>query len=288
MPDMTAQTNTLISWFQQYGIVLLIVGVVALLVFRGLRPWVHRVLVRVIHAQARAHDGESASLAEADRRVTTLETLLVRILRGLVILGVVAILLGVFDLWSMLTGLGLVLAALTLAGQSIILDYLMGILILVEGQYFNGDVVQVGTVEGTVEEVGLRRTVIRDVRGTLHSISNGTIRQSANLTRTYALAVVEIDGIADRDVETVIEVLNEVGADIAADPEYADRLLDTPAYSGTTRLSSAGATVRVSGRVRPDARVRVEQEIRRRVAAALAARGVELIRPGAWQPQARP
>ena len=224
-------------------------------------------------------------MAEADRRVTTLETLFVRILRGLVIVGIIAILLGIFDLWSMLTGLGLVLAALTLAGQSIILDYLMGILILVEGQYFNGDVVQVGTVEGTVEEVGLRRTVIRDVRGTLHSISNGTIRQSANLTRTYALAVVDIDGVADRDVETVIEVLNEVGAAIAADPEFADRLLDTPAYAGTTRLSSAGATVRLSGRVRPDARARIEQELRRRVAAAIAARGIELIRPGAWHPR---
>jgi small conductance mechanosensitive channel len=286
MPDMSSQTNALIAWFQQYGIVLLVVGVLALLVFRGLRPWVHRVLVRALHAQARASDGEGASLAEADRRVTTLETLLVRVLRGLVILGIIAILLGLFDLWSMLTGLGLVLAALTLAGQSIILDYLMGILILVEGQYFNGDVVQIGTVEGTVEEVGLRRTVIRDVRGTLHSISNGTIRQSANLTRTFALAVVEIDGVADRDVETVIEVLDEVGKGMAADPDFADMFLDTPGYSGTTRLTSAGATVRLSGRVRPDMRARIEQELRRRVAAALAARGVELIRPGAYQPRA--
>jgi small conductance mechanosensitive channel len=285
MPDMTSQTSTLIAWFQQYGIVLLLVGGVALLAFRGLRPWVHRILVQTLHAQARAQDGDAASLAEADRRVTTLETLLVRVLRGLVIIGFVAILFGVFDLWPILTGLGLVLAALTLAGQSIILDYLMGVLILVEGQYYNGDVVQVGTVEGTVEEVGLRRTVIRDVRGTLHSVSNGLIRQSANLTRTFALAVVEIDGVADRDVETVIDVLNAVGAAIAADPEYADVFLDTPGYSGTTRLTSAGATVRLSGRVRPDARPQVEQEIRRRVAAALAAGGVELIRPGAYQPR---
>ena len=107
MPDMSSQTNTLIAWFQQYGIVLLVVGVVALLVFRSLRPWVHRALVKTLHAQAQAQDGDGASLAEADRRVTTLETLLLRILRGLVILGIVAILLGVFDLWSMLTGLGL-------------------------------------------------------------------------------------------------------------------------------------------------------------------------------------
>jgi moderate conductance mechanosensitive channel len=283
MPDMSSQTNALIAWFQQYGIALLVVGLLALLAFRGLRPWVHRVLVKALHAQARAQDGSDASLAETDRRVTTLETLFVRILRALVVVGVIAIVMGLFDLWSVLTGLGLVLAALTLAGQSIILDYLMGILILVEGQYFNGDVVQIGTVEGTVEEVGLRRTVVRDIRGTLHSISNGTIRQSANLTRTYALAVVEIDGVADRDVEAVIEVLDQVGVEMAADAAYTDMFLDTPSYSGTTRLTSAGATVRLSGRVRPDVRARIEQDMRRRVAAALAARGVELIRPGAYQ-----
>jgi moderate conductance mechanosensitive channel len=243
-------------------------------------------LVRVMHAQARSMPEGEPSLGEIDRRVSTLETLMVRILRGLVAVGIIAILLGMFDLWSVLTGLGLVLAALTLAGQSIILDYLMGILILAEGQYFIGDVVQVGSVEGVVEEVGLRRTVIRDVRGTLHSISNGTIRQSANLTRTYALAVVEIDGVADRDVEAVIEALNEVGASIAVDPAFAEQFLDTPVYSGTTRLTSAGATLRLSGRVRPDWRARIEQEMRRRVAAALASRSVELIRPGAYGPRA--
>jgi small conductance mechanosensitive channel len=86
-----------------------------------------------------------------------------------VVAAAIAVVLAVFDLWSVLAGLGLVLAALTLAGQAIILDYLMGILILVEGQYFKGDVVQLGTIEGTVEEVGLRRTVVRDPSGTVHS-----------------------------------------------------------------------------------------------------------------------
>ena len=120
--------------------------------------------------------------------------------------------MALFDLWSVLAGLGIVIAAITLAGQSIVLDYLMGLLILVEGQYFKGDVVQIGTVEGTVEEVGLRRTLVRDARGVLHSISNGTVRASANLTRTYAVAMVNIDGVADRDLEAAIAVLEAVGA----------------------------------------------------------------------------
>src|SRR4029077_6843852 len=125
----------------------------------------------------------TAQLAETDRRVATLEDLFAKLLKFGVGLAIIFVLLGVFDLWSVLAGLGLVLAALTLAGQSIILDYLMGLLILTEGQYFKGDVVRLGGIEGTVEEVGLRRTIGRDVRGTVHSISNGEIRIASNLTR---------------------------------------------------------------------------------------------------------
>jgi small conductance mechanosensitive channel len=66
----------------------------------------------------------------------------------------------------------------------------MGTLILLEGQYYTGDTIAAAGVEGLVEEVGLRRTVIRDMSGTVHSISNGQIRTSSNLTRIHAMAVV--------------------------------------------------------------------------------------------------
>jgi small conductance mechanosensitive channel len=240
-------------------------------------------MVRLRHAQRAAVGDNPAAQWEIDRRIETIEDLITKVLRTAVIAGVVAVFLGIFDLWPALSGLGLVAAALTLAGQSIILDYLMGVLILLEAHYFKGDTVQIGGVEGVVEEVGLRRTLLRDMRGTLHSISNANIRQSANLTRTYAAATIEIDGVADKDVEALIAVLNEVGADLAADPQFADVFHDVPTYAGTTRLTATGATVRLRGRVRPDMRPIVEQEMRRRTAGVMAARGIELIRPGYQQ-----
>ena len=283
MPDLSASLGPLTSWLSAHAIGLVLVAVGLLFLFRGTRPLIHRLLVSAFRAQQLAVGGEPSHLAETNRRVETLEDLLSKFLRGLVVAAIVAVLLGVFDLWSVVAGLGIVIAALTLAGQSIILDYLMGILILVEGQYFKGDTVQIGTIEGVVEEVGLRRTLVRDVRGTLHSISNGLIRTSSNLTRTYAAATIEIDGVADRDVESVIEVMGVVGRDLSADLAIGPQLLAEPGYSGTTRLSASGATLRMSGKVRPESRALVEQEMRRRVAAALASRGIELIRPGAYR-----
>jgi hypothetical protein len=82
----------------------------------------------------------------------------------------------------------------------------------------------------------------------------------------------------------VIEVFDAVGIALSEDEAFAGKLLDTPGYAGTIRLSSAGATLRLSGRTQPAARAEVEAEMRRRVAAGLAARGIEPIRPGAYAP----
>jgi small conductance mechanosensitive channel len=279
VPDVSAQTDALVAWLTDNGIVLAVVAIGLLLVYRWTGPAIHRLLTRLLETQAKSLGGDAVATADVEKRVTTIEDLLRKVLKGSVVVTIVVVILGVFDLWSVLAGLGIVLAAITLAGQNIVLDYLMGILILVEGQYYKGDVVRINAVEGTVEEVGLRRTLVRDVRGTLHSISNGDIRTSANLTRTYAVALVAIDGVPDHALERAIAVLEQVGAELASDPAFEGTFLDTPGYSGTTALTAAGATIRISGRVQPDQRMRVEIEMRRRVAAAMAAEGIELIRP---------
>jgi small conductance mechanosensitive channel len=285
VPDLTIQTDALVAWLSSNGVTLAVVAIVLLLGYRWARPRIHRTLVSLIYAQASTLGEDSARRIEIDKRVATIEDLVVKLLRALVVFAIGAVILAAFDLWGIFSGLGLILAAITLAGQAIVLDYLMGVLILAEAQYFKGDVIRVSGIEGTVEEVGLRRTVIRDTRGTVHSISNGLIRSPSNLTRSYALAVVHIDGIADADVERAIAVLDQVGQAMAADPELGERFLDVPGYTATTKLSAYGATHTRSGRVPPEHRVPIEAEMRRRVAAGLAAAGVVPIRaPGGPTP----
>ena len=227
-----AAFQSVVSWLTANGVALAVVAIVVLVAFRLGRPAVHRVLVRVIRAQASTLGDTGASEAEVDRRISTIEDVLATLLKLLAIGAVIIVVFGAFDLWPILAGLGLVIAAITLAGQSIVLDYLMGILILVEGQYFKGDFIRVGGIEGTVEELGLRRTVVRDNRGTLHSISNGEIRIAANLTRTYAVAMVHIEGIGESDVERAIEVLNQVGDELEADPCLERPTARSPSLSG--------------------------------------------------------
>ena len=265
----------MIDWFEAHGLALLFWAILLLLVYRFARPLIHRLLVGVFRAQEATLGSEDAQKTELDKRVKTLEDLLSKALRLGVIVAGILVVIGLFDLWPIFAGLGLLAAALTLAGQSIVLDYLMGFLILVEGQYYVGDVVNLGGVEGTVEEVGFRRTTLRDSSGTVHSVSNGLIRTSANLTRIYASAVVDIQGIRDADIERAIAAMSQVGVDLAADPEWSPRLLAPPGQPIAFAFTDLGATVRMSCRVVPEDRWRVAAEVRKRIATAFTEAGIQ-------------
>jgi len=265
----------MLAWLESHGLAVLFWAIALALVYRFSRPLIHRLLLGVFRVQEVTLGTEEAQKNELEKRVKTLEDLLSKALRVGVIVAGVLVLIGLFDLWPVFAGLGILAAALTLAGQSIVLDYLMGVLILVEGQYYIGDVVNIGGVEGTVEEIGFRRTTIRDTSGTVHSISNGEIRTSANLTRTYASAVAEIVGIRDADVDRAIEVMQRVGADLAADPEWSPRLLAPPSQPVVFASTDLGATIRMSTRVVPEDRWRVAAEVRKRIATAFAEAGIQ-------------
>jgi moderate conductance mechanosensitive channel len=263
------------DWLLAHGLAILFWAILLFLLFRFARPLIHRLLVGVVRGQELALGSDEAQRNELDKRVKTLEDLLAKALRIGVIVAGILVVFSVFEVWPVLTGVGIFAAAITLAGQSIVLDYLMGILILVEGQYYVGDVVNVGGIEGTVEEIGFRRTTLRDTSGTVHSISNGEIRTSANLTRVYASAVVDIQGINDADVERAIAAMSQVGEALAQDPDWSPRLLAPPGQPIAFAFTDLGATIRMSCRVIPEDRWRVAAEVRKRIATAFTEAGIE-------------
>jgi len=258
-------------------------GIVLVVGYRLARPLVHRATVRVMRSTAAHVDDDLAELsaAEAEKRAATIEDLVSKLLRGSIVVLGFLIVLALFDLFPVIAGLGIVLAAITLAGQAIVLDYLMGILILVEGQYFIGDWISVGGVEGSVEEITLRRTVIRDATGTVHSVSNGVIRTSSNLTRLYAGLAVDVVVPYDTDIDRASAVVGQVGREMFQDPEWQGRLLDAPKLIRVGPLGDLGVTLKVGGRVRAADRWEAPGEFRRRLLAAFNAEGIEIARRGA-------
>ena len=276
MPEVSDQTNQLIHFVETSAFALLVITIVAFVAFRAVRPIVHRAVVGRLERRRGEGGEEELTVEETRKRVETVEGLVSKSLKFLIIVLFVLVVLTVFDLLPVIAGLSLVLAALTVAGQDVIRDYIMGVLILIEGPYFQGDWIQVAGVEGTVEDIGLRRTVLRDQTGTVHSVSNGGIRVASNLTRVYARMVVDVTVAFGTDLERATAVINKVGREMAEDPEWGPRLLETPALFRVGAFTELGVPLRVGGRVHAQDRFSAPGELRRRLLAAFQQNRIEI------------
>lgn len=284
MPTTTPDLSGLTAFLQERGLPLLVILVLTLVAFRAVRPVAHRLITRALERRAARRaadtdaDPEVAALVaeESLKRVTTLEDLVATILKVTVAIVAILVVLTIFDLLPVIAGLGLIAVALTLAGQSIVLDYLMGILIVLEGPYYKGDWIQIAGVEGEVEEVGMRRTVIRDSSGTVHSVSNGETRIASNLTRIFARMLVDVTVAYDTDIDRATAIVNEVGAAMLKDEAWTGHLLEAPYLLRVDALGELGMTLRVVGKVRASDRFVAPGELRKRLLAAFQANGIEI------------
>jgi small conductance mechanosensitive channel len=173
--------------------------------------------------------------------------------------------------------------AVVFATRDVVLDYVMGFLILVEGPYFKGDYVAVGGhpgTEGVVEEIGLRRTVLRDPTGASNAVSNGLIRLSTNLTRLYSVAVVDLHVLHADDLDAALATMTRVAGELRADDAWSPSFpADTPANVSVTGIGVDGASVRLQQQVHAGAQGDVASELRRRLVAAMASASIST---GRW------
>jgi len=271
-------TSALLEWLQNNLLTLVIVAAILIATYHYSGPLVHKLVRRTLGATEGDFTGSGVDDVELEKRSATIETLATSLLRIAIISVGVFILAGLTGGGWILVLIALFLAGMAIAGQSIVLDYLMGILIIIEGQFFQGDNIELGSPnwKGTVESVGLRRTVVRDVDGTVYSISNGELRMVANRTRIYAAAEVRVKGIGQGDLRRTIAIMERVGQEVAADPQFADAIIEPSSLRFVDESDELGHIAVMRGKVVAADRWRVATEIRVRLDEALTAEGIEL------------
>lgn len=277
---MDVDTNHLQQWFSQNILLILVFGGALIVLYAYSGRIVPLVVRRTLRATDHDISGSGVEDAELAKRASTIEALATTLIRVSIIgLGVLFV-VGITGTWGILTAVGLFLAAVALAGQAIVMDYLMGVLIILEAQFFKGDNIELGSLpwNGTVEQVGLRRTVVRGSDGTVYSISNGELRLVANRTRIYASAEVRVRGIRQGDLRKVTEVMQQVGGSLAADAAFKAAIVETPRLKFIDEADELGSIAVMRGKVIGSERWRVATELRLRLDDALTEAGVELNR----------
>ena len=261
-----------LSWFEEYGLPLIVTVAVAILVTIALQLVVRRF--------RRKLEGTPSLTQEINpQRIATLTGALSA--AGLVLIWVVAVLLalGTFNvpLGPFFASAGIAGVALGFGAQSIVRDTLSGFFILLENQFGVADVVEVRTtanpVSGKVEALTLRVTMLRDFDGTLHIIPNGNIQLVSNKSRGWARAIVDVRVAYGEDVDRLRGTLEDVFNEIRQDELLGDWIYEGPSVLGMETLSDYAKVVRVVADTRPSKRWDVERVLRERITRRLDAEG---------------
>ena len=121
-----------------------------------------------------------------------------------------------------LASAGVLGLAIGFGAQNLVKDFLSGVMMMIEDQYGVGDAVDLGEAVGTVENVGLRVTRVRDVDGTVWYVRNGEILRVGNQSQNWARTVLDITVSYAEDLDHVREVLADVAHGLWDDEDYKD------------------------------------------------------------------
>jgi len=206
------------------------------------------------------------TLRKAGKSTLQIVIVTIAVLIGLSTLGI--------DIGPALAAAGILGLAVSLGAQTLIKDIIGGLTILLEDEYRVGDQIKIGSVNGEVEAITLRRTDVRDAEGRLFMVPNGEVRVVANETRGWARALMELNFGFDADMDKIITTLQGALARLSADPDIKSYLLAEPEIFGWNSISAWAVVVRMSVKVMAGKQGEVARLLRQYAFEALREAGV--------------
>jgi len=178
------------------------------------------------------------------------------------------------DLTPLLASASVLGVAIGFGAQTLIKDFLSGLFIILENQYRVGDVVEIDDASGTVEQISLRSTIIRDNDGSVHYIPNGSIAHAINKTMGFAKINMAIEVSSSTDVDSLAKAINAVGDKMAKDEKWKTRIMDPPHFLGIDAFSTSTLEVKIVGKTQPSSQWSVTGELRKRLVVAFKKEGI--------------
>ncbi len=180
------------------------------------------------------------------------------------------------NLGPLVAGAGIAGIALGFGAQSIVKDFLSGILMLVEDQFGVGDIIDVGEASGVVESLSLRTTRLRSVDGTVWHVPNGEIRRVGNMSQGWSRSVIDVGIGYGSDIDTSLAIMKEVAETMSNEETWNTKLLEKPELLGVQDLGDSSVVLRMWVVTEPAAQWDVSRELRRRIKYAFDNAGIEI------------
>lgn len=267
-----AKTAPIIAWIGEHGwrvILIIIISLVGMLAIGGVIPKI--VVATVTRRPEEAED-------EIKKRTDTLSRVLVNTAQAVGLIAAIFMILSELkiNIAPILAGVGVAGIAIGFGAQSLVKDLVAGLFIILEGQYHVGDVVRIADVEGLVEDINLRRTVLRNFDGTVHTVPNGEIRVTSNYTKEWSRVNLNISVAYGEDLDRVMAVIDRVGKELAGDPAWSPFILTPPRALRVDNLGASGIDIKVQGETKPMRQWDVTGELRKRLKRAFDEEEIEI------------
>ncbi|MFL2079715.1 mechanosensitive ion channel family protein [Marinilactibacillus psychrotolerans] len=219
--EVTKQKNLLTQFWESidwqeifvYGVMLVLKILLSLIVFFILK----KVGRYVIETVFRRYIKEKHTVPN---RYNTLYKLSQNIYNSVLYFFLVYTILGIMGIpvGTLIAGAGVIGLTLSLGAQGFVSDIVNGFMILLEKQLDVGDVVEINSILGVVEDVNLKTTKLKDFDGTIHFIPNRSITVISNRSRADMRVMIRIRLFPNTDLDKVRRVLDRVNQNLI--PQY--------------------------------------------------------------------
>jgi moderate conductance mechanosensitive channel len=215
------------------------------------------------------------------QRSGRMRTLLPLLRTALVVLIAIVLLLHTMsvmgaDLAPLLATAGVIGIAIGFGSQKLVQDVINGMFILLQDTISVGDFVEVGGHGGTVERMSVRTIELRDVSGIVHTIPFSEITTVKNWAKEYGYAVLEVSVAYREDVDEVMEVLRQIGAELEADPEVGQFMLEPIDVWGLEAFADSAVIIKARIKTRPLKQFYVKRQFNRLMKRRFDELGIEI------------
>ena len=265
-------SSKLLPWLLTHGLRILFIIAAAYVIYYVAR----RVITKIVKVSVTA-DYHQSEIAEIKREETLIQ-IFTWSLRVMLLLVVIMLTLNEMGLsvGPLLAGAGILGLAVGFGGQYLIRDFFTGFFMIIENQYRIGDAVSLDQTSGVVENISLRMTTLRDLDGTVHFVPHGDIKRVANLSMDFARINLNVRVAYQTHLEKAIEVINQTGMELAADPLWKELIIKPPQFLRVEDFLDSGVVMKILGETVALKQWEVTGELRKRIKVSFEKEGIEM------------
>lgn len=240
------QSSVIVEWLQSHLRTLVITSIILVTTIILL------IIIKFIAHRIKKKSNRSYTVAKLIQSILNYAVIIIAIFLVLSTWGV--------NVTAALAGVGILSLVIGLGAQDLIKDFLAGIGIVFEDQYEIDDIVEIDGFKGRVMEVGLRTTKLINFKGEIRIVRNGQITAISNFSRSFSLAVVNIDIAYKEDIDKVITLLDEK---LPSLKENYQQIIEGPIVAGVDDLKDSGVSIRINAKTEPEEHYAVERALKK-------------------------